>query len=84
MKRCHQTTELRQKKFLNNIIEQDHRAIKRLTNAGMGFKSFNTARQTLKGFEAMNIIRKGQVKGITQGDSVGQAKFIAELFGVVA
>lgn len=37
-----ETTELRQKKFLNNIIEQEHRAIKRLTNAGMGFKSFNT------------------------------------------
>ena len=38
-----ETTELRQKKYLNNIIEQDHRAIKRLTRAGMGFKSFNTA-----------------------------------------
>ncbi len=79
-----ETTELRQKKYLNNIIEQDHRAIKRLTNAGMGFKSFNTARRTLKGFETMNIIRKGQVKGIEQGDSVGQAKFIAEIFGASA
>jgi len=34
-----ETTELRQKKYLNNIIEQDHRAVKRLTKAGMGFKS---------------------------------------------
>ncbi len=79
-----EATELRQKKYLNNIVEQDHRAIKRLTNGGMGFKSFNTARRTLKGFEAMNMIRKEQVKGIEQGDSVGQAKFIAEIFGVVA
>jgi transposase-like protein len=79
-----ETTKLRQKKFLNNIIEQDHRAIKRLTNAGMGFKSFNTARRTLKGFEAINMMRKGQVNAIAQGDSVGQAKFIAEIFGVVA
>lgn len=77
-------TELRQKKYLNNIIEQDHRPIKRLVNAGLGFKSFNTARRTLKGFEAMNMMRKGQVNGIVQGDSVGQAKFIAEIFGVTA
>jgi transposase-like protein len=79
-----EATELRQKKYLNNIIEQDHRAIKRLTNAGRGFKSFNTAQQSLKGFEAMNMLRKGQVKRIEQGDSVGQAKFIAEIFGVSA
>ena len=38
-----ETTELRQKKYLNNIIEQNHRAVKRLTKAGTGFKSFNTA-----------------------------------------
>ncbi len=56
-----ETTELRQVKYLNNIVEQDHRFIKRLTKPGMGFGSFNTARRTLKGFEAMNMIRKGQV-----------------------
>jgi len=60
------------------------RSIKRLVNAGKKFKSFNTARRTLRGYEAMNMIRKGQVKGITQGDSVGQAKFVAELFKVSA
>lgn len=83
-KTLRETTELGQKKYLNNIIEQDHRAIKRLTNAGRGFKSFNTARRTLKGFEAMNMLRKGQVKGVTQGDGLGQAQFIAEIFGVFA
>jgi transposase-like protein len=74
-------TELRQSKYPNNGIEPDHRNIKRLTNPMMGFGSFNTARRTLRGIEAMRMIRKGQVKGIRQGDSVSQAKFIEELFG---
>jgi transposase-like protein len=77
-------TELRQSKYLNNIIEQDHRNIKRLTKPMMGFGSFNPARQTLRGIEAMSMIRKGQVKGISQGDSVSQGKFIEELFGISA
>lgn len=58
------TTELRRVKYLNNIVEQDHRAIKRLVNPGMGFRSFNTARRTLRGYEAMNMIRKGQIQGV--------------------
>jgi transposase-like protein len=57
-------TELRQSKYLNNIVEQDHRNIKRIVKLMMGFKSFNTARRTLSGIEAMNMIRKGQVKGV--------------------
>ena len=61
-------TELRPIKYLNNILEQDHRHIKRLVNPGLGFKSFNTARRTLKGYEVMNMIRKGQVQGIEKGD----------------
>jgi transposase-like protein len=77
-------TELRQSKYLNNIIEQDHRHIKRLVKPMMGFQSFNTARRTLRGIEAINMIRKGQVKGINQGDSVSQAEFINEIFGVSA
>jgi len=56
--------KLRQNKYLNNQIEQDHHFIKRLVNPGMGFGSFNTARRTLRGFEAMNMIRIGQVQGI--------------------
>ena len=79
-----QETELRQVKYLNNVIEQDHRNIKRIVKPMMGFKSFNSARRTLSGIEAMNMIAKGQVDGITQGDSVSQAKFINKIFGVVA
>jgi transposase-like protein len=50
----------------------------------MGFGSLNTARRTLSGIEAMSMIRKGQVKGISQGKSLSQAKFIEELFGMSA
>jgi len=77
-------TELRQSKYLNNIIEQDHRNVKRIVKPMMGFQSFNTARRTLRGIEAVAMIRKGQVKGINQGESVSQVEFINELFGVIA
>src|SRR5262249_50677172 len=56
--------QFRQCKYLNNIIEQDHRFVKRLVNPGLGFFSFKTARRTIGGYEAMNMIRKGQVEGI--------------------
>jgi len=79
-----QTVEFRQNKYLNNLIEQDHRYVKRIVKPMMGFQSFSTARRTLRGIEAMGMIRKGQVKGIKQGDSVSPANFIEELFGVVA
>ncbi len=77
-------TKLRQSKYLNNIIEQDHRNIKRIVKPMMGFQSFNTARRTLRGIEAIDMIRKGQVEGISQGDSVSQAEFVNEIFGVSA
>jgi hypothetical protein len=63
-----QATELRQSKYLNNIIEQDHRNIKRIVKPMMGLKTFNSARRTLSEIEAMNMMRKGQVKRIDQGD----------------
>jgi putative transposase len=53
--------ELRQVKYLNNIVEQEHRAIKRLTRPMLGFKSFWSAAITLAGIEIMHMIRKGQL-----------------------
>ena len=50
----------------------------------MGFQSFHTARRTLQGYEAMNVVRKGQVKGIEKENISGQIKFIHSLFGVSA
>jgi IS6 family transposase len=82
--RLPQGCELRQVKYLNNLVEQDHRFLKRLTKPGMGFFSFETAWQTLQGFEIMNMIRKGQLQGVAKGDVRGQVAFIAKLFGMVA
>ncbi len=79
-----ETTALRPVKYLNNMVEQDHRFIKRLVNPGMGFGSFNTARRTLRGYETMNMIRKGQVQGIKKGDILGQVEFVSKIFGVAA
>lgn len=76
--------ELRQVKYLNNLVEQDHRFIKRLVKPGMGFFSFETAWRTLQGYEVMNMMRKGQVQGVNKGDITGQIVFIAGLFGVAA
>ncbi len=76
--------ELRQNKYLNNRIEQDHRFIKRLVKPGMGFGSFNTARRTIKGYEIMNMLRKGQVKKVEKGAVIERVKFINQIFGVVA
>jgi transposase-like protein len=55
--------EIRKVKYLNNIVEQDHRAVKRLTWPMMGFKSFEAAQSTLAGIELMHMLRKEQLEG---------------------
>ncbi|WP_448192588.1 DDE-type integrase/transposase/recombinase [Azospirillum sp. sgz301742] len=77
-------TKLRQRKYLNNIVEQDHRRIKRLVRPGLGFKGFHTARRTIAGYEILAMVRKGQVAAIPANDMPTQATFIADLFGVAA
>ena len=52
---------VRQVKYLNNIVEQDHRAIKRVTKPMLNFKSFRSAKNVLAGIELMHMIRKGQL-----------------------
>ena len=52
---------LRQVKYLNNIVEQDHRAVKRITKPMLNFKSFRAAKNVLAGIELMHMIRKGQI-----------------------
>ena len=75
---------LRQCKYLNNIVEQDHRHVKRRTWLAKGYGSFWTAWRTLQGIEAMEMVRKGRVRRLAKNDSVGQAKFICALFGIAA
>jgi transposase, IS6 family len=75
---------LRQVKYLNNIVEQDHRRIKGLVRPGLGFGGSDTARRTLAGYEVMAMIRKGQVRNIGGRDMRAQATFITGLFGIAA
>ena len=70
--------------YLNNILEQDHRAIKRRVNAKQGFREFHAARRTIQGYEAMNMIRKGQVRWVSGNDVQSQIRFIGKLFGLAA
>ena len=58
-----QQIEIRKNKYLNNIIEQDHRFIKKLTKPMLGFKSFRSAKITISGIENIRIIQKGQIIG---------------------
>ena len=76
--------KLRRVKYLNNVIEQDHRFIKKKVRASQCFNRFHTAERTLEGIESVNMIRKGQVKRLAGSDSQGQAKFVALLFGVAS
>ena len=55
------TIELRQSKYLNNVVEQDHRAIKRRTRPMMGFKPFGSAVKIIAGVETMHMVKKGQL-----------------------
>jgi putative transposase len=64
--------ELRQSKYLNNLVEQDHRAIKRRTRPMLGFKDFRSAAKIIAGIETMHMIRKGQYAG-PQGQVVSAA-----------
>jgi IS6 family transposase len=77
-------SRLRQCKYRNNIVEQDHRRLKRLVRPGLGFGGFWTARRTLAGYEAMAMMRKGQVRRVGGRDIRAQASFVAELFQVAA
>jgi transposase-like protein len=68
--------------YLNNILEQDHRAIKRRVNAKQGFREFQAARRTIQGYEAMHMIRKGQVRWVSGANVQRQIQFIKKLFEV--
>jgi IS6 family transposase len=70
--------------YLNNIVEQDHRAIKRRVRASQGFRSFTGARRTIQGIETVHMIRKGQVRWLPKGAIVEQVQFVEHLFGVAA
>ncbi len=71
--------KIRQCKYLNNIVEQDHRLIKRIINPMLGFKDFYCAQQTLMGIELVQMLKKGQMRA-----QAGMSKTPAELFYALA
>ncbi len=75
---------LRRVKYLNNVIEQDHRFIKKKVRSSQCFRSFSTAERTIEGIEAVNMIRKGQVKRLKGSDSQAHQKFVLSLFLLAA
>ncbi|MEJ8553218.1 IS6 family transposase [Tepidibacter sp. Z1-5] len=72
----------RQVKYLNNIVEQDHRFIKRKIKSMIGFQNFKTAQKTICGIEIMNMIRKGQVEEIQC--ALSEIQFINKIMGTTA
>ena len=56
------TIEIRKNKYLNNVVEQDHRGVKRVTRPMLGFKSFDAVQSTLTGIDLMRMLRKGQLE----------------------
>jgi len=73
---------LRKIKYLNNIIEQDHRFIKRKVKPMLGFHSFKTAEKTICGIELFHMIRKGQVEEIQS--VLSKVEFINNILGIAA
>ena len=71
--------------YLNNVLEQDHRAIKRRVNASQHFRSFWGAWRTIAGYEAIHMIRKGQACWSAAGAKIGLLhRFIVGMFGIEA
>lgn len=70
--------------YLNNIVEQDHRTVKKRVWLARGYGSFRSAWRTLQGIEAVHMIRKGRARWIAKNDAFGQAPFIAKLFDLPA
>jgi len=76
--------ELRPIKYLNNVVEQDHRFSKRRIRYSQWLQTFETATATISGYESMHMIRKGQIEGVGRKDIVAQKKFIDQIFGIAA
>ena len=75
--------EHRQVKYLNNVLEADHGKLKQLIKPVRGFKSMKTAYATIKGFEVMRALRKGQGRAFNlTRDPVGEKRMIERAFGV--
>ena len=81
--KCPNETKHRQVKYLNNVVEADHGKLKLLIRPMRGFKTLKTAYATIKGFEVMRALRKGQAEMFSlQGRIVDEARIVERAFGV--
>ena len=81
--KCPEETLHRQVKYLNNIIEADHGKLKQLIRPVRGFKTLKTAYATIKGFEVMRALRKGQASAFNiTNDIGGEARIVERAFGL--
>ena len=78
------TCQCRRSPYINNMVEQDHRFVKKRVVASQWFRSVDGVVNTIAGYEAMNIIRKGQIRWLPKGDIVGQVRFIERTLGIAA
>ncbi|KZE06722.1 Mobile element protein [Bacillus mycoides] len=82
-KRMPEGIQIRQVKYLNNIVEQDHRFIKKRARSMLGFKSYKTAISILSGVETMHMMKKGQLH-LQVKSAQNEVRFIRKLFGIAS
>jgi transposase-like protein len=70
--------------LLKQLLEQDHRFLKKRIAASLGFRSVDGALRTIQGYEAMNKSAKGRSRWLAKGDVVEQVRFINQTFGIAA
>jgi transposase-like protein len=82
--KSHNRCQYRRSPYKNNVIEQDHRFIKKRIVASQWFRSAEGALQTIQGYDAMHMLRKGQIRWLNKGDIADQVRFINYVFGLAA
>jgi IS6 family transposase len=83
--KCPEETVHRQVKYLNNVVEADHSKLKQLIRPVRGFKTLKTAYSTIRGFEVMRALRKGQAAAFNlTRDICVEARIIERAFGIGA
>jgi transposase-like protein len=78
------SSKLRRIKYLNNIVENDHKSVKRKSRYRQWYQSFDTAAATITGMETIRLIQKGQIRRLAKNDIISQNKLINQLFGLAA
>jgi transposase, IS6 family len=80
----HNRCQYRRSPYKNNLIEQDHRFIRRRIVARQWFRSIEGALHTIQGYEPMHMIRKGQIRWLKKGDIAEQVRLVNRIFGLAA